>query len=115
MRIVIENIFNDNYSEVKQDVIDFIRNDGLTIVLCDGGYKIGEFNILSKYIKKGDYILAHDYAFDREYFDKNIYLKVWNWHEISESDIIKSCEKNKLKDYQRELFQSVVWVCKIKE
>ena len=65
-------------------------------------------------MKPGDHILAHDYAFDREYFDKNIYLKVWNWHELSESDIINACDKNNLKDYQRDLFQSVAWVSKIK-
>jgi 23S rRNA U2552 (ribose-2'-O)-methylase RlmE/FtsJ len=113
--IRIENIFLDNYTKLPQYVIDFIQSDGTTLILCDGGDKIREFNILSDYMKPGDHILAHDYAFDREYFDKNIYLKVWNWHELSESDIINACDRNNLKDYQRDLFQSVAWVSKIKE
>lgn len=113
--IRIENIFLENYTKLPQYVIDFIQSEGVTLILCDGGDKVREFNILSDYMKIGDHILAHDYAFDREYFDKNIYLKVWNWHELSESDIINACERNKLKDYQRDLFQSVAWVSKIKE
>jgi 23S rRNA U2552 (ribose-2'-O)-methylase RlmE/FtsJ len=111
----IENIFLENYTKLPQEVIDFVQLDGVTIILCDGGDKVREFKIFSDYMKSGDHILAHDYAFDREFFDKNIYLKVWNWHELSESDIINSCEKNNLKDYQREVFQSVAWVSKIKE
>lgn len=113
--IRIENIFLENYTKLPQYVIDYIQSEGVTIILCDGGDKVKEFNILSDYMKPGDHILAHDYAFDKEFFDKNIYLKIWNWHEISESDISKSCEKNNLKDYERDLFQSVVWVSKIKQ
>jgi len=114
VNVKIENIFYDNYSAVKQEVIDYIQQDGTTIVLCDGGYKIGEFNILSNYIKQGDIIMAHDYASNNEYFQENINMKFWNWLEIQDSDIQESVEKNNLKPFMKEEFTQAVWVCKIK-
>lgn len=110
----VENVFDSNYQSVKQEVIDFIQQDGVTLVLCDGGNKVGEFNILSDYIKEGDFIMAHDYVDTRENFNENYYEKIWNWHEISESDIDRACERNNLKSYNKEIFDSVIWVCKIK-
>ena len=111
----IENIFSEEYTKVSQYVIDLIQSEGTTVILCDGGWKVGEFNILSDYMKSGDYILAHDYAFDGNLFINSINQKIWNWHEISEADIIKACERNNLEDYQRDTFQSVAWVSKIKK
>ena len=84
------------------------------MVLCDGGNKVGEFNLLSNYIKEGDFIMAHDYADNRENFDTNFNRKIWNWHEIQDSDINESCLRNNLKSYNKEIFDSVVWVCKTK-
>jgi cephalosporin hydroxylase len=110
----IENIFNGDYTEVKQEVIDFIQQDGVTLILCDGGSKIHEFNLLSKFMKSGDFIMAHDYAENRETFERDIYLKVWNWHEISDSDIQQACDENNLISYDKEIFDNVVWVCKQK-
>lgn len=110
----VENVFDSNYQSVKQDVIDFIQQDGITLVLCDGGNKVGEFNILSNYIKQNDFIMAHDYVDTRENFNENYYEKIWNWHEISEGDITNACERNNLKSYNKETFDSVIWVCKIK-
>jgi 23S rRNA U2552 (ribose-2'-O)-methylase RlmE/FtsJ len=110
----VENVFGDNYSSVNQEVIDFIQGDGITIVLCDGGNKIGEFNILSKYIKNGDFILAHDYIDNSDNFNSNFKNKIWNWHEISDNDINQACLDNNLKSYNKEKFDNVVWVCKFK-
>jgi hypothetical protein len=113
--IRVENIFSNGFEIMDEEVINYIQGDGITIVLCDGGWKIGEFNLISNYIKNGDFILAHDYAEDKEKFELKIKNKIWNWHEISESDIFDACERNNLQDYQRNIFESVVWVCKIKE
>lgn len=113
--VIIENIFDNSYTTVKQDVIDYIQQDGITIVLCDGGYKIGEFNLLSKFIKPGDFILAHDYASTVEYFNEHINLKFWNWHEIQDSDIQEAVNINNLESYMTEQFTPAVWVCKTKK
>lgn len=112
--IKVENVFDEHYLTVKQEVIDFIQQDGITIVLCDGGNKVGEFNILSNFIKEGDFIMAHDYVDTRENFNQNYDRKIWNWHEISESDISIACDRNNLKPYNKVIFDSVVWVCKTK-
>jgi cephalosporin hydroxylase len=111
----IENVFNDSYTILKESVINFIQTPGVTIVLCDGGDKIMEFNLISDYLKSGDYILAHDYAENAEVFQKEVFMKSWNWHEISEHNITEACNKNNLVDYKREIFTEAVWVCKIKE
>jgi hypothetical protein len=110
----VENIFNDDWSGVKKEVEDFIRQDGITIVLCDGGWKIGEFKIFSKQIKKGDYILAHDYSISREVYESQIKNKIWNWCEITEEDIKDSVIENNLIPYNQEKFSQCAWVCKVK-
>lgn len=110
----VENIFNEDWSGVKQDVVDFVQQDGLTIVLCDGGWKIGEFKIFSKLIKDGDYILAHDYSISKEIYESDIKDKIWNWCEITESDIQESVTENNLKFYNQDKFSQAVWVCKVK-
>ncbi len=110
----IENVFNNDYSVVKQDVIDFIRGPGISLILCDGGSKIHEFNILSNYMKLGDYIMAHDYAENEETFKDKVYKKIWNWHEIADKDIQVPCERNNLIPQNKEIFDNVAWVCKKK-
>jgi hypothetical protein len=112
----IENIFEDGYTNLKnKEIIDFIEKDGRTVILCDGGNKVREFNILSEYIKKSDIIMAHDYAKDEEFFKNNIYKVYWNWHEISDSKIKESVVKYGLKSFMQTEFDNAVWVCKIKE
>jgi len=112
--IRIENVFNNDYTSVKLEVSDFIIKDGVTLVMCDGLYKIREFNLLSKFLKHGDFIMAHDYVDTRESFEHNFYQKRWNWHEISDSDINEACITNKLESYNKEAFDTVMWVCKKK-
>lgn len=111
----IENVFSNDYTEVKQEVIDYIQQDGTTIVLCDGAEKIKEFNLLSNYLKPGDYILAHDYAETRELFENEIQNKLWNWNEINQEQIVNSCLKNNLEKYNADVFESVVWTCRVKK
>jgi cephalosporin hydroxylase len=111
----VEDIFTEGYQDVIQDAVDFIQDDGPTLVLCDGGHKISEFNVLSKFIKSGDYIMAHDYASDDEYFGSHVNGILWNWHEIKDSDIQVAVDQNNLKPFMHDEFQEAVWVCKIKE
>ena len=108
--VFVMDIFH-NYTAVDQDVIDFIQQPGLTMVLCDGGNKIHEFNLLSNYIKPNDIIMAHDYAESTEYFHEHIKDKIWNWHEIKYQDIEDTCKKCNLIPFKQEEFASVVWCC----
>lgn len=109
----VEDIFGD-FKDIPTEIKNFITSDGVTIVLCDGGWKIGEFNLLSDYIKVGDFIMAHDYSIDKEYFEKEINNKIWNWCEIIEDDISESSLRNNLEFYNQDKFSKVVWVCKKK-
>lgn len=110
----VENVFTEHYVDVDQFVKEYIARPGTTIVLCDGGSKKDEFNVLSDYLKVGDFILAHDYGYDSEVFERDIKGKVWNWCEITESDIAVPCNRNNLLDYDRTTFNNVAWVCKVK-
>lgn len=114
INVKIENIFNNRYSETKQEVVEYIQKDGTTVVLCDGGSKVGEFNMLAKFLKVGDIIMAHDYATNSEYFNSNIYMKFWNWLEIQDSDIDLCVKKYNLNSYMQDEFTPAVWVCKIR-
>ena len=115
INVKVENIFSEDWLSVKSEVIDYIKNDGLTIVLCDGGWKVGEFNLLSNYIKTGDFILAHDYAENNKIFEEKIKDKIWNWHEISNDDIQEASIKNNLELYKKDTFENAVWTCRIKK
>lgn len=117
IEIIIENIFSHSYKEIEKPemVESFIGREGTTLVLCDGGSKVNEFIILSKYLKSGDIIMAHDYVDTKENFLENYRDKIWNWREIGEEDIKETCEKYNLKSFMKETFDKVVWVCKIKE
>lgn len=115
--VKIENIFNHAYNALeKPEAIEpYIQQEGITLVLCDGGHKIGEFNAIAPLLKKGDFIMAHDYVVNQEEFDKNYYNKIWDWMEIQESNIQQVSEEQNLVGYNQENFSKVVWVCKRKQ
>lgn len=116
IRVNTHNIFNNQYSLlIDTSIIDIIQKHGLTIVLCDGGCKKCEFNTLAKYLKAGDIIMAHDYAPNPYYFEQYMRNKIWNWHEIQDSDIEEACKTYHLKPFMRDEFLSVAWACFIKE
>ena len=112
--IRIENIFNFVDGTMHDEVIEYIQQPGITVVLCDGGNKKFEFNLISNYIKPGDFIMGHDYAETKEIFDEKINKKIWNWLELKYSDIKDACERNNLESYNKETFENVVWVNKRK-
>jgi cephalosporin hydroxylase len=114
--IRVENIFNHQYSDLKngQEITDFISSEGTTLVLCDGGSKKNEFRIISPLLKSGDVIMAHDYCPNSNYFETNMKNKVWNWMEIQDSDIEDTVSSENLKPYMFEEFLEVAWVCKVK-
>jgi hypothetical protein len=116
INIIIENIFDNSYMNLEhpEKIVPYIQQEGVTIVFCDGGYKIGEFNNIAPHIKTGDFILAHDYVDNIENWENNYLNKIWNWCEIKDLDIEDVSNKYNLIPHNKELFDKVAWVCKKK-
>jgi cephalosporin hydroxylase len=117
IEINIENLFDYSYLNLikPEKIVPYIQEEGTTIVFCDGGHKIGEFNSIAPFIKKGDFILAHDYIDTWENFQENYKDKIWNWCEIEEKYISEVSLRENLVSYKKENFDKIVWVCKIKQ
>lgn len=111
----IDNIFSEDWKSIDSEVVEYIQGDGTTIVLCDGGWKKGEFNVISNYIKPGDFILAHDYAENEEVFLNEINGTVWNWHEICYADVEEAIIRNNLVNYKKDIFKNAAWLCTQKQ
>lgn len=116
VEINIENIFDHSYLNLEkpEKIVPFIQEEGTTLVLCDGGHKIGEFNMIAPFIKDGDFIMAHDYVDTWENYKENYVDKIWNWCEIEEKYIDQVSKYNNLVHYNKDIFDKVVWVCKKK-
>lgn len=116
LEIIGENIFDHSYMNLTKPelVAPYIQEQGTTLILCDGGYKITEFNELSNFMKVGDFIMAHDYSPNKEYFENHINNKIWLWCEIEDKYIQDAFVRNNLVSYNQEEFQKVVWLCKKK-
>lgn len=115
--IKVENIFSRSYKEIiKPDEIkEAIQRDGTTIVLCDGGSKVNEFNLLAQFLKPGDIIMAHDFIDTLDNFKENYYDKIWNWREIGIEDIQHTCDVYNLIPFMQDIFNEAVWACRIKQ
>ena len=89
IRTISENLFSPDYLSLARPelVVPFIQSPGISVVLCDGGSKKDEFRLLKPFLKPGDYIAAHDYAPNKEIYEKQFKDKIWNWMEIQDSDI----------------------------
>ena len=117
--IRVKSVFNEHYNdfseEGKIEINDFINQSGVTLVLCDGGNKINEFKLISPLLRSGDVIMAHDYSYSKEVFEEKINNKIWNWCEITNSDIEDAVNKNNLESFMEDEFNNIVWACKIKK
>jgi cephalosporin hydroxylase len=116
IEINIENIFDQAYLNLikPERIVPYIQEEGTTIVFCDGGHKVGEFNSIAPHIKTGDFILAHDYIDTWDNFQTNYRDKIWNWCEVEEKYIEKVSIEQGLEFYNKEEFDKIVWVCKKK-
>jgi cephalosporin hydroxylase len=101
-------------SEAQNEIESFIQQDGITLVLCDGGCKKCELNTIAPLLKAGDIIMAHDYAPDGEYFEKYMKDKIWNWHEIRDSDILEVGQQYHLESFHQKMMQNIAWCCRNK-
>ena len=109
-----ENNISVNVKSVFEDyenVEDYISGKGQVLVLCDGGNKIKEFDVFSKFLKSGDIIMAHDYSRDEDLYQAYIKNHVWRWCEIQYKDIAMAVETNNLEPVLTEDFQEAVWTC----
>jgi len=116
VEVNIENIFDQPYLNLvkPEKIVPYIQEEGTTVVFCDGGHKIGEFNSIAPHIKTGDFILAHDYIDTWDNFQTNYRDKIWNWCEVEEKYIEKTSIEQGLEFYNKEEFDKIVWVCKKK-
>lgn len=116
IQIEILNVFDHAYFNLEkpEEIVPYIQQEGVTLVLCDGGYKIGEFNSIAPHIKVGDYIMAHDYIDTLDNYKENYVNKIWNWCEIEEKHIEKVSIEHNLVHFNKEKFDKVAWVCKRK-
>lgn len=116
LAVLTKNLFNGAYtdflnSETKQEIQELIQQPGLTMLLCDGGCKKCEFNLFAPLLKSDDIIMAHDYAPNTVFFQNHMNKKVWNWHEIQNSDIEITIMQNGLVPLHKEAFLEVAWLC----
>jgi len=107
----VYHILDERDEIYKATVVNLMKTNGKVLLLCDGGNKIEEFNRYSEYLKSGDVIMAHDYCHDRDLFENEIKNKIWNWFEISFSDIENSIKDNNLSLYSKVDFKNAVWAC----
>ncbi len=78
---------------------EYIEKEGCTLVMCDGGNKPREFGTLSKYLKKGDVIMGHDYSQNPNN---------WPWSEITSADIPSGAG---LEPFLYEELRRIAWLC----
>lgn len=105
------NIFSEEALKYIKSKID----NNKVIIFCDGGNKPQEFNLFSRFLKKDDFILAHDYSFNEETFNNDINGKIWYWLETKNSDIQSACNHYGLENYMEEDFNKCVWTCRKKK
>jgi len=116
--IIVRQIFDSNIFNtvtpakiIDSYVLDFLSNATKKLILCDGGNKINEFNSMASFLKEGDVIMAHDYIESKEVFEKDYKDKIWNWHEVEYKDLKQACEQYQLQPYNKEAFESILWIC----
>ncbi len=107
----IANVFDiDTTREIER----CIQQPGTTLLLCDGGEKVREFNLLAPMLKPGDIIMAHDYWPDAESFDREVRHRLWGWLEITDADAQEIAKVFHLEPFLQELWLPYVWMCRRK-
>lgn len=88
----VDVVHGDVFSPLhRADIEKLISEPGKTLLLCDGGNKIAEFNYFSSFLKSGDVIMAHDYSADEGTYNNRTKQK-WFWWEIRWSDVAAVCK-----------------------
>lgn len=89
-------------NKIYEKIKGLINQNGLTLVFCDGGNKIREFNAFGSLLKIGDIIFAHDFI-ETEKLAKKLNLK----YEICNHDIEDiSIQENLIPFFQKKFLAS---------
>lgn len=91
-----------------------IRLANRLLVICDGGNKIAEVRHVAPLLRRGDCVIAHDYAVSQEEFKATYKGRIWNWLEITDADIAATLRAYSLNPYHPEL-REAMWGCWIKD
>lgn len=105
--------FKKDCFEFEKEIGELIKKNGRTLILCDGGDKPKEVNTFSKYLKKGDVIMGHDFFYS-ETEEKEFLGKTWHGKELDFDDVKTSFEKYDISPVFRETFDKTAWLCAIK-
>lgn len=95
-------------------ILPYINQKGTTLILCDGFEKVKQYNTYVKFIKTNDVIAVHDYFKTRDYYEKEIKGKTWNWCMITDEDMQASNSKYKMENNYTKI-NDIFWVSKIKK
>ena len=98
--------------ENEQKIADIIKEDGRTLLLCDGGDKKREINTFSKYLKNGDVIMGHDYFESQK--ELETYKDEWSHPQLCYEDIKDCFDKEGITSIHKSVFQPAYWLCGIK-
>jgi len=107
------NWFIKDIFSIENEVKNLIQREGTTLLFCDGGNKVREFNTFAKYLKSGDLIFTHDYYKDIQEYEKYKDTR-WGWLESRESDLADTAEMCNLVPFMQDDFEKCVWSSKIK-
>jgi hypothetical protein len=118
-RTDINFVIGDCFDEtIFKEIADGIQQEGKTLLICDGGFKTREFNDFSKYLKKDDIIILHDYKDENQeelFFEAKEY---WQWpymFECSYDSIKEAVINNNLEKYDYDKFLFYLWGAFIKK
>lgn len=100
------NCFDEN-AKIKEE----IEKEGITILLCDGGNKVREFEVFSKYLKPNDIILVHDYI---DYNQQEPH-KYWCCEESNNIQLQKSITENNIIPFMYMDFLKAATFCGMKQ
>ena len=116
-----QSLKNLNISFVQGDVIhdtrtvqrvkDLISADGRVLLLCDDGSKAQEFTMYAPYLKRGDFIMAHDYIATKDEFEQSYRGRIWDYCELTWDDVEATARRSGLSQYMQQEFSQVVWLC----
>ena len=97
--------------DIQDEIEALIRLPGSTLLLCDGGNKVKEFNTFASSLKPGDVIAAHDYSPNKQEFVDIIRRLVWKHNEITDDQISEAICNNNLQPFMHDLMQEALWGC----